>query len=74
MKTPSKTLTKKQVVALEWIRAYTEANPYSPSLKEIAEGLGVKSSSTAKALCDRLQEKGYIVTDPGAHRSIRVVD
>lgn len=71
--TTNKPLSKKQIIALEWITAYTEQHPYSPSLKEIAEGLGVKSSSTAKALCDRLQSKGYIVSEPGAHRSIRVV-
>lgn len=69
----TKPLSKKQVAALEWIRNFTDQNPYSPSLAEIADGLGVKSSSTAKALVDRLAAKGAVEFEPGAHRSIRVV-
>jgi repressor LexA len=69
----NKTLSKKQAIALAWIRDYTEQNPYSPSLAEIAEAMGVKSSSTARALVGRLQEKGYIQMDAGQHRTIRVV-
>lgn len=71
--TPNKPLSTKQKFVLEWITNYTEQNPYSPTLAEIASAMGVKSSSTAKAICDKLQARGLIVTDPGAHRSIRVV-
>jgi repressor LexA len=67
-----KPITKKQAAALDFITNYLNTHPYAPSLKEIADGLGVKSASTAKALTDQLASKGFIAYEPEIHRSIRV--
>lgn len=68
-----KPITKKQSIALDYIKDYLTVHPYAPSLKEIADALNLKSASTAKALTDQLAVKGYITYLPGQHRSIAVV-
>ena len=65
-------LTKRQAEALQFIQEFTDTHPYSPSLREISAGLGLKSVSPAKSLVDALAEKNYIHYQPGSHRSIRV--
>ena len=44
-----------------------------PSVREIGERVGLKSTSSVQVSLDSLEEKGYIVRDPMAKRSIRIV-
>jgi len=66
-------LTKRQAEALQFIEDFIATHPYSPSIREVTEGIGSKSSSSGKALVDRLAAKGHITFEPGSHRTIRVV-
>ncbi|RME58886.1 MAG: repressor LexA [Candidatus Dadabacteria bacterium] len=49
-----------QRVTLEFLRNFVATYGYAPTLKEIAEHLGVKSLSTAHFHLQRLEEKGFI--------------
>ena len=68
-------LTKRQREILNFIEGFIKGQGYTPSYREIANGLGLSSPSTVcqhiKALC----EKGVINTcDDGSARSIELVD
>jgi repressor LexA len=56
------TLTEKQRNVLEFIRRKHMRDGQAPSVREIAEGIGVRSSSTAYQRLDALRRKGYIST------------
>lgn len=45
----------------------------SPSIREIGQVVGLKSTSSVHANLDALEKKGYIMRDPLLKRSIRVV-
>jgi repressor LexA len=61
----SKSLTKRQSEALEFIKAFVAANGYPPTVREIGENLGLQSSSTAFNLLEQLVKKGYVSKGPG---------
>ena len=44
-----------------------------PSVREICQAVGLKSTSSVQANLNALEEKGYIVRDPLLKRSIRIV-
>lgn len=46
--------------ALRIIDKYIEENGYSPSVREIAEIMGVPSSSTIAVMIANMEKKGYI--------------
>lgn len=51
---------EKMAKALVYIDAYIKENGYSPSVREIAEALGVPSSSTIAAAVEHMSKRGYI--------------
>lgn len=61
-----------QTKVLEFIRDYIEQHGYSPSIREIAAGVGLASSSAALYQVLRLEGAGLIVRDEGIARSIRL--
>lgn len=65
-------LTPRQAEALDMIIAYREKEGRSPSFRDIADGLGLKSVHPAYRLCVELYEKGY-VTWRSKGRSIRIL-
>lgn len=46
--------------ALEYLRNFISEHGFAPTLKDIAESLGVKSPSTAHFHLSRLEQKGFI--------------
>jgi len=68
------TLTSRQARVLEIIRSETEARGFPPSIREIAERMGIKSPNGVKCHLDALAAKGYIETDPGVSRGIRLAE
>ncbi len=46
--------------ALEYLRNFINEHGFAPTLKDIAENLGVKSPSTAHFHLSRLEQKGFI--------------
>lgn len=59
---------------LEFIISYIEVHCYAPSVREIAQGTGLKSSNTAHLYLKKLKDQGIIETDAesGSPRAIRV--
>lgn len=47
---------------------------YAPSVRDIREALGYKSTSTVHMYLERLEMLGYIVKDEGKSRSLRLCD
>lgn len=56
----SSTLAPVQRQTLEFLRQYIAEHGYAPTLKDIAQHIGVKSASTAHFHLERLQDKGFI--------------
>ncbi|MCT4633675.1 MAG: transcriptional repressor LexA [Firmicutes bacterium] len=67
-------LTKKQTIILEYIKSVVMDKGYPPSVREIGEAVGLKSTSTVHGHLTRLEEKGYIRRDPTKPRAIEILD
>lgn len=69
------TLTPRQQDALRFIAGFKESLGISPSLREIADGLGLRGQSvfTADWLVRSLEERGAIRTSANLGRSIEVL-
>jgi len=57
------TLAPVQRKTLDFLRKFIAEYSYAPSLKKIAEHIGVKSASTAHFHLERLVQKGFIVRE-----------
>ena len=66
-------LTKKQKAMLEWIKAFKADKGYSPTVKEIAEGLKVYPNA-ANAMLAILEDKSVIERTPLVARSIVIIN
>lgn len=58
----------------QFIIAFTERHGYGPSVRDIATGVGVKSTNTANYWKVQLRKEGLIDYQPGISRSIVVTD
>lgn len=63
-------MTDKQERLLNFILEFHKENGYSPSIREMAQGMGVSSPSTIKAMLDRLEAKGMLSKSSGRARSL----
>ena len=62
---------------LEFIKKFISDNEYSPSVKEISDGLNMNSTGTTQTHLDELERLGFIKRPHGAKsiaRSIRIVE
>jgi repressor LexA len=66
-------LTAKQVLVLSFIARHTKEKGYPPSLRDIADGLGLKSVNGAKIHVVALKRKGRLTWDEGKARTLKVV-
>ncbi len=67
-------LTRKQQVILDFIREEVHKKGYPPSVREICDGVGLKSTSTVHGHLNKLEEKGFIRRDPTKPRAIELLD
>jgi repressor LexA len=67
-------LTERQQQILDFIRQSIKNNGYPPSVREIGEAVGLRSSSTVHAYLVQLEELGLIRKDPTKPRAIIPVD
>ena len=66
-------MTKMQEFIFQAIKSYIEAHGYPPSVREIGDAVGLKSTCTVHFHLHKLLEEGVIETDhPGAPRAIRI--
>lgn len=68
------TLYKRQRQIVDFIAQYTQKNGYSPTLKEIADCLGVSSLATVHEHLNALVKKRVIRKFDGAVRGIELID
>lgn len=66
--------TPSQHRTLEFIRRYMARQGYSPSLAEIAEGLGLRSKGAMHRQVQALAEAGHLRLLPGRKRGIQLLD
>lgn len=59
---------------LEFLARFQQKFGYSPTLREIAEGVGLKSPATIHEHISALIEKGYLRKIEGIKRTIEIVD
>lgn len=67
-------LGRRTRAVLDTIKAAVEANGYPPSIREIAETVGLASPSSVKHQLDKLESAGYIRRFPGRPRAIEIYD
>ena len=70
----SNELTSKQLMILEFIKDQLLAKGYPPSVREICQAVGLKSTSTVHAHLNKLEKLGYIRRDPTKPRAIEILD
>lgn len=58
---------------LSYIRGFIKNHGYSPSMKQIGDGVGLASLSSVTHQLERLEDEGMIQRQPGIPRSIVVV-
>src|SRR5262249_20343884 len=69
----SKVLPWRRRKVFQVIREYVEANGCSPSHREIARAVGLKSASSVNHHLRQLRADGLVTYDPGFPRTVRVL-
>lgn len=64
--------TDRQREFIEFIESFISENGYSPSMREIAKGLRLSSTSSVKKMLDRLEDAGLIRRNSRAARGIEL--
>lgn len=67
-------LTHRQQQALDFITACLDANGYPPTLREIGEHMGIRSTNGVNDHLKALERKGYLVREELKSRALRPVD
>ena len=67
-------LTQRQRRVLEVIRTSVETRGYPPSVREIAEAVGLNSPSSVAHQLKVLEAKGYLRRDPNRPRAMEMLD
>ena len=65
-------LTPREREILDYIKNTIRNEGYAPSVRDICNALGMKSTSTVHTYLARLEEKGAIQKDAGKSRTLRV--
>ena len=69
----SEGLSKRHIKILEFLTSFQEKFGYSPSIRQIGDSIGVKSTSLIDYYLNQLKDMGYIERDQHVSRSIRVL-
>lgn len=67
-------ITAKQEQILKYIKEELLSKGYPPTVREICEEVGLKSTSSVHAHLSSLENNGYIRRDPTKPRAIEIVD
>ena len=67
-------ITSKQLEILDYMKNQILNKGYPPSVSEICEAVGLKSTSSVHAHLATLEKNGYIRRDPTKPRAIEIVD
>jgi repressor LexA len=58
---------------LDYMVSYLRENTYQPSIREIGEEFGIKSTKTVSEHLQALAEKGFLERDPSRSRGVRIL-
>lgn len=67
-------LREKDILVLNYIKKHSGNKGYPPSVREICNELGIKSTSTVFGILNRLEKYEYIRKDPTKPRAIEILD
>ena len=70
----AKSISPRQRRILEYINHHIDAKGYPPTVREIGEAVGLRSSSTVHGHLKALEAQGHILRDAALTRAIRVPD
>ena len=65
-------MTDKEKLIYDYITDTIRHDGFAPSVRDIKEALGIKSTSTVHSYLERLEKKGYITRESGKSRTLRV--
>jgi repressor LexA len=66
-------LSSRQQQVLEFVRAGVARHGYPPSIREIGDAVGLRSTSSVAYQLKALEEKGYLQRDPGRPRTMELL-
>jgi repressor LexA len=66
-------LTPKQQELLDWIAEFIDKNGFSPTVREMMRGVGLKSPAPVQARLDILKKKGWVSWVHRQTRTVRIV-
>src|SRR5690349_6038930 len=69
-----KDLTKRQQEIFDFIKRYSSAHGYPPTVRDIGKAVGLASSSTVHAHLSNLEKVGLLRRDPSKPRAIELLD
>jgi repressor LexA len=58
---------------LDYMVEYLRSNTYQPSIREIGEQFGIKSTKTVSEHLQALAEKGFLERDPSRSRGVKIL-
>ncbi|MCD8069683.1 MAG: transcriptional repressor LexA, partial [Lachnospiraceae bacterium] len=67
-------LSAKQQEILDYLKECILNKGYPPSVREICDAVGLKSTSSVHSHLEALEKKGYIRRDPSKPRTIEICD
>ena len=67
-------LTKKQKRLMDFLAEFIAEHDHSPSYREIASGLGLKSPASVAEHIDNLVALGFLKREEGSARSLVIID
>ena len=59
---------------LEYIYEYNQKQQYPPSIREICEGIGLRSTSTVYSYLKELEAEGRVILKKGTSRTMRLME
>ncbi|AOY77165.1 transcriptional repressor LexA [Clostridium formicaceticum] len=66
-------LSSKQLEILKYMKQEISSKGYPPSVREMCQAVGLRSTSTVHGHLNKLEEKGYIRRDPTKPRAIEIL-
>lgn len=70
----SDALSKKQIEILAYIKEQVRRHNFPPSVRDICQAVGLKSTSSVHSHLNTLERLGYIRRDPSLPRCIEILD
>ncbi|SDN46915.1 LexA DNA binding domain-containing protein [Fictibacillus solisalsi] len=66
-------LSARQQIVLEAIKLFMATNHYPPTVREIAEMVGVTSTNTVLEYLERLRREGLVSLEEGNPRILKII-